>query len=59
MQLLQYQLLDYQIKIQDLKKYLIQDDKKISVKHLNGYLLDSRNIIVKNLAAQFFGFTQR
>ena len=41
MQLLQYQLLDYQFKIRG-KKYLIQDDKKISVKQLNGYLLDSK-----------------
>ncbi len=38
-----------------LNKYLIQDDKKISVKHLNGYLLDSRNIIVKNSSSSIFG----
>ena len=38
-----------------VKKYLIQDDKKISVKQLNGYLLDSRNIIVKNSSSSIFG----
>ena len=37
------------------KKYLIEEDKKISVKYLNGYLLDSRNIIVKNSSISIFG----
>tara|TARA_B100000787_G_C16167223_1_gene284529 strand:- start:83 stop:1501 length:1419 start_codon:yes stop_codon:yes gene_type:complete len=36
------------------KKHLIFNDKKINVKYLNGYLLDSKNIIVKNFKKPLF-----
>jgi len=36
------------------KKYLVNEDKKISVKYLNGYLLETKNIIISNTKSSLF-----